>query len=167
MTNRLLFSVMLSVLFSGIVSAQTDSKTKWPKEYRTNFITDCFSTAKTMGEDSARRYCACMADKLQALYPDTKQLDKLTEADFEKPEMKRLVYECLEMKWPEQDRSSFLSSCEKNAAPSIGEDKAKKYCSCMLLKVEAKFASAKDADKLTAADFEKPEWKTLIKACLQ
>jgi hypothetical protein len=158
---------MLAVLFTGIASAQTDTKKKWPQEYRNKFLTDCFSTAKPLGEDSARRYCACMANKLEAKYPDSKEVDKLTEADFEKPELKQLIRDCLSMKWPEKDRNTFLASCEKNATPNVGAEKAKSYCSCMLDKIQVKYARAEDADKITKADLEKPEWKAMLKACLQ
>jgi hypothetical protein len=166
MIKRLLFNIVLPVLFTGIAIAQTDTTKGWTQKYRDEFRKSCVNSAKAIGEDSARRYCACMMAKLEVMLPDQRNADKLTAADMEKPEMKQMIKDCLNMKWQEKDRNTFRASCEKSAA-TLGAEKAKKYCNCMLEKLEAKFATAEEADKITADDLAKPEWKKVINGCLQ
>lgn len=45
-------------------------------------------------------------------------------------------------------------------------DSARHYCTCMLEKVEKMYPVAADAAKITAADFETPTWKKMIRECL-
>jgi hypothetical protein len=68
--------------------------------------------------------------------------------------------------WSLADRTEFISACVNTAKTSMGTDSARYYCYCMQSKVEAKFSDPREADKLTAADFNTVEWQKEIKACL-
>lgn len=160
MRKKLVFTAILSVFITVIATAQG-----WTQDFRDKFQADCIRTAKNNIGDSAARYCSCMGEKLEIIYPDQKKAEKLTAEDFKKPELIQMVRECLDMKWPAEEREAFVTNCVKNAT-KLGEDKAKRYCECMLIKVEAKFA-IKDAAKLTAEEFSKPDWQRKVQTCLQ
>jgi hypothetical protein len=166
MSKKLILTVISFALTAVVVTAQTGGTKGWSKEYRASSVKDCIATAsKNISQDSATRYCQCMMLKLEEVYPDQKVADKLTQADLEKPELKKLIKGCLTMRWSDKEREVFLSSCEKSAA-GIGAEKAKSYCNCMLGKLEVMYATASDADKITKEDLETPQWKNMIKACL-
>lgn len=157
---------MLSLVVAGTAMAQKDSTHRWPAKDREDFITECVKSALPIGEDSAKRYCSCMLSKIENLYPNPEDAGKLTKAEMQKPEMQKMVKDCLQMKWSETDRQDFLTSCQESAA-ALGKEKAKKYCSCMLGKMEVKFVTAEDAGGLTPEELQKPEWQKLVKGCLQ
>ncbi len=50
--------------------------------------------------------------------------------------------------WAQKDKDAFNSNCVNGAKASMGDDKAKAYCSCMLDKIEVKYPNAEDAGKL-------------------
>jgi hypothetical protein len=50
--------------------------------------------------------------------------------------------------WSKAEKDAFITNCEGSAKASVGEDKAKSYCSCMQAKVEEKYPNAADAGKL-------------------
>ena len=50
--------------------------------------------------------------------------------------------------WPEKDRADFMESCIANAKSGIGEEKAKKYCACMLEKIMVRYPDIKDAEDI-------------------
>lgn len=158
---------MLAVLFSAMAAAQTDSTKRWTKPYRDGYLSGCINSSKAkIPEDSARVYCACLAGKLEALYSEA-EMGKLTKEDYAKFELKQMVLRCMNKKWSDTDRANFISNCEKAAAPALGEEKARQYCSCMQQKIEEKFATAAEADLLTKEELAKSEWQVIIKACLQ
>ncbi len=53
--------------------------------------------------------------------------------------------------WPQKEKDAFNEQCVKGAETSMGEAKAKSYCSCMLTKIEAKYPEAANASKLDVA----------------
>ncbi len=67
--------------------------------------------------------------------------------------------------WSTEDRHTFISEC-MGTAISIGKDSARFYCYCMQEKIETKFPDVNDANKLSADDLQKPEWKKAAKDCL-
>lgn len=67
--------------------------------------------------------------------------------------------------WTSEDRHTFITECIGTAI-SIGEDSARFYCYCMQEKIEKKFPNVEDANKLSADDLEKPEWKQSARECL-
>lgn len=50
--------------------------------------------------------------------------------------------------WTDEARKNFISSCIENAK-ALGEEKARKYCECMLPKVEARYPNPLDTGKMT------------------
>lgn len=52
--------------------------------------------------------------------------------------------------WTEKDKSEFLSGCLHGAAASMGSEKGKAYCQCMLGKVVARYPNARDARYLSS-----------------
>lgn len=170
MNKKVLLTFMITLVLASASSAQIpgDTLKRWKKDYREQFLADCIATSKAnLGEDTSKSYCQCMALKLEEIYPDQKDVDKLTAADFEKPEMMKLVRSCLTLgKWSETEKANFLAGCVKNAA-SLGEEKANRYCNCMFEKISIKYPSAKEAETISAEDLKKPEWKKLIFACLE
>ena len=67
--------------------------------------------------------------------------------------------------WSSEDRHTFIADCIGTAI-SIGEDSARFYCYCMQEKIEKKFPDVNDANKLSADDLEKPEWKKATQDCV-
>jgi len=48
--------------------------------------------------------------------------------------------------WSAEDQKIFTETCEENSKATLGEDTSKRYCACMLLKVEAKYPNSEEAD---------------------
>lgn len=143
------------------------AQNNWSQEDKDDFISSCVENAKGMGQDSANRYCNCMLKVMLVRYPKIEEMAKLKEEDFTTPAMMAEIKKCLIMRWPDADRKRFVEGCIGTAKEHLGEEKAKKYCDCMLGKMEVKFVKAEDADKLTEEDLKKPEWMKLIKGCVQ
>lgn len=159
--------VLLNFAFIGICSlAQGNARPEWPSASRHNFIRECIKTAKAnMSADSARFYCQCMQEKVEAMYPDTTDANKLTTAELSKPEWKKNINACLRGNWATKDREAFLKSCIDNAG-SLGAEKAKNYCECMMYKIEKNYPNVADADKITAEDLKSEAWQKILKSCL-
>lgn len=65
-------------------------------------------------------------------------------------------------RWALKDQEDFRQSCVENAKSGIGEEKAKKYCECMLEKVMKKYPDVNDTEKMTMG-----ETVELAKECSQ
>ena len=50
--------------------------------------------------------------------------------------------------WSSSEKDVFTTNCVKGASGTMGEDKAKSYCSCMMGKLEVKYPKADDIDKV-------------------
>ena len=50
--------------------------------------------------------------------------------------------------WSKEERDSFSTNCVGGATATMGADKAKSYCDCMLGKIESKYPKAADAGSL-------------------
>lgn len=164
-----IFSIFFAFLFTAITAISQTTETKgWPSSERASFIAECIKSAKAgMSEDSARSYCYCMQSKIETKYPNAEDAGKLTAADMQTPAWKKEIVDCLgAAKWSASYRASFLSGCVDEAKKSFGEEKAKKYCECMVFKVESRFPNPKDADNITAETIKTPEWQKVIRDCL-
>ena len=69
--------------------------------------------------------------------------------------------------WTSAQRNKFVSDCTGEAKKGLDEGKAKSYCECMQPKIEAKYDSFSEANKISASDLQTPEWLTEVKKCLQ
>lgn len=168
--KKLLFSAIIIFLLLPvkIFAQKTVEKKGWPSEERSAFITECIKSAKEgMSEDSARSYCYCMQFKVEAKYPTIEEAGKITEADMESAEWKKDIKNCLSVgSWSSKDHAEFLSNCIGSAKEGMGEEKATAYCECMMSKVESKYPNPADAGNLTKEKLNSPEWKKIIKECL-
>jgi hypothetical protein len=148
-------------------AAGIHAQNNWTQADKDDFVNECIKSAKEGLGDSANRYCNCMLKVMMTRYPKVQHMDTLTAQDFNEPGLKAEIKRCLTMRWPETDRTRFIEGCIGTAKESLGVEKAKQYCNCMLGKMEIRFANATDADKLTEEDLKKPEWINLIKGCLK
>lgn len=164
----LLTSFIVLFLSVKVIAQKTDDKKGWPSAERSAFIIECIKSAKVgMSEDSARSYCYCMQFKIEVKYPTVEEAAKITEQDMESPEWKKDIKNCLSVGfWTSKDHEEFLSNCIGTAKDSMGEEKAKSYCECMMSKVESKYPNPADAVNLTNEKLNSPEWKKIIKECL-
>jgi len=69
--------------------------------------------------------------------------------------------------WPSEERAAFINSCINNAKASLSEDSARSYCYCMQEKIEKKYPTMADAEKITAEDLASAAWKKEIQDCLK
>ena len=169
MKKSILSTLFVFFLIIGNITAQVTGETKgWPSDERYAFINECINTAKEhLSEDSARFYCYCMQFKVEKKYPTIELAATITEADMNSPEWQKDIKGCLNGgTWTAADRSTFLNECITSAKGSVGDEKAKIYCECMLYKVEVKFPNPEDAGTLTAEKLATPEWKKIIQSCL-
>lgn len=171
--KKTIFFLFVSVLFINLSLAQTTNtakaseKKRWPSSDRMEFITECIVSAKEgMSEDSARQYCYCMQEKVEAKYPTVEEAAHLSEDDLQLPEWQTIITNCLmNSGWGTSDRKEFMRECITSAKKSLEESKAKSYCECMLFKVEQVYPKPADASQLTTEKLNSPEWKKKIQAC--
>ena len=169
MKKILYLYLVLSVLFAGSsYGQQTGEKKGWPSEERHSFITSCIKEAKlNLSGDSARFYCYCMQDRVEKKYPTIEEAGKITEADMQSEEWQKDIKGCLTGFWGTSEREAFLTECMESAKKGdVSEAKTKTYCECMLYKIEIKYPNPLDAGELTPEKLNSPEWKKIIKGCL-
>ena len=173
MKKRILLSITILCFCISFVWGQgnaTDSvKKSWSLADRTEFISACINTAKTsMGIDSARYYCHCMQSRVEAKFPDPREADKLTTADFNTVEWQKEIKACFSGgTWTKKARQEFISSCVNSAKENgLSETKAKNYCECTQFKVEKKYPNTTDLDKITEEDLKSEFWAKLMAGCL-
>ncbi|MGC4103591.1 hypothetical protein [Ferruginibacter sp.] len=166
-----LFAFILALIIFNTAAVAQDSTAKkgWMPKDRTDFINDCIKTAKpNLGEDTARNYCYCMQSKIEKKYPSPDELEQVTAETLQTPEWKKEINDCLSStsNWTNKDRSDFYNDCVKTAQDNLGADKAKSYCSCMLVKIEKKYPDAADLSKITEETLKTPDFKKMIRECL-
>jgi hypothetical protein len=80
------------------VPSNTSSSSKssgWTRKQELEFVDQCVPAAMKngLGELDAQSYCDCMQYKIEKLYPDYGDANRLI--DMESPSMKRMVKDCL------------------------------------------------------------------------
>lgn len=65
--------------------------------------------------------------------------------------------------WSSADKEQFVKDCTAGAS-SMGAQKAKDYCECMLPKIQKKYPTVAEANKITTADAEMTE---MAKECVK
>ena len=70
----------------------------WSKKEREEFISSCVNSAKENGlsEAKAKNYCECTQFKVEKRYPNTADLDKITEEDLKSDFWAKLMASCLD-----------------------------------------------------------------------
>lgn len=78
-------------------AAKTSSSSGWSRKEELQFVDECVNAAVKGGmeELDAQSYCDCMQFKLEKIYPDYREANKLTSADMNSPSMKKMIKECL------------------------------------------------------------------------
>jgi len=69
--------------------------------------------------------------------------------------------------WSSADRTKFISDCATEAAKGMDEAKARSYCQCMQPKIEAKFPTVAEANKMTSTELQSAQWMTEVQNCLK
>jgi hypothetical protein len=64
--------------------------------------------------------------------------------------------------WSAEDQKLFTETCEENSKATLGEDTSKRYCACMLLKIEAKYPNSEKAGNMPMS-----ETLEMAKECLK
>ncbi len=73
------------------------SFSKWSDADRYEFLDECIQAAKeSIGEKKANSYCGCMLYKIERMYPDPKDTDKLTDEVMAGPTWKKIIQACLD-----------------------------------------------------------------------
>jgi hypothetical protein len=189
--NKLIVLLVLATFFLSC-----NNNRKWTAADRSKFVKDCTNEAKSgavMTEDQARSYCECMQPKVEAKYPTIAEANKLKSSDMQSPEWMDEAKKCLgmgnlninkdngdanpvdntstvttndEMGWSASQRTQFVTDCYNEAKAGMGEEKARNYCECMQPKLEAKYRSFTEANKITEAELQSDEWLKEVRACL-
>lgn len=68
--------------------------------------------------------------------------------------------------WLKSEKTEFVNSCIESAKASMSADSAAFYCNCMQEKIEVKYPTAADAEKINESMLRSPEWKKMINDCL-
>ena len=169
MKKILLTPLFIFLLFISTGFSQESGETKgWPSVERYGFITSCIKEAKAnMSQDSARFYCYCMLEKVEAKYPTVELASQITEADMQSEEWMKDIKSCLGGYWKSEEREAFLTNCTSSAEKGgISKEKAQTYCECMLYKVEVRYPNPVDAAELTPEILATPAWQKILKGCL-
>jgi len=139
-------------------NTNTQSTGTWSKSYKDKIVGDCIAEAsKNISASQAYTYCNCMADKVEAKYPNENDADtKLTES-----EMQAMKNDCMgtqsnnpnnnqnqsnqnntynnnqnnQGSWSSDEQNQFLRDCISTASNSIGNARATSYCNCMMQKI--------------------------------
>jgi hypothetical protein len=127
--------------------SSTIGSTGWSAEEKTVFLDACIKEMN-WSKDSSAMYCSCMLSKIEKLYPTAIASEKMTQE-----KALELAKECLTggepSRWTAKERTEFATQCEATASKSLGADKAKSYCSCMLVKIEKQFPNPVDVAEMT------------------
>lgn len=167
---KLILLSSVTLLASLTVKAQQTGENKgWPSSERYAFITECIKEARSgMSLDTARFYCYCMQETVEAKYPDVNEAAKLSSEELATPAWQKLVKECLYGYWSGEERDAFLTNCIESAmseGSGLTKEKATSYCECMLYKIEKKYPNPLDAGNITDETMNTPEMQKLLKGC--
>jgi hypothetical protein len=177
--NKFIFTLFACILLAGTLAAQpggepaagskptTGEKKGWPSAERYAFINSCIEEAKGgMSKDTARFYCYCMQERVEKKYPAIEEAAKLTEEDMLEEAFQEDILDCLlGASWDTKSRNDFLVKCINTEKRTVGAEKAKLYCECMLFQVEKAFPDAAEAILLTPEKLKTPEWKKITQGC--
>jgi hypothetical protein len=71
----------------------------WSESDRKSFVDVCSTAAEKggMSQRKAESYCTCMEGKMERLYPNSSDANKITNEDMKTEEMQKMVKDCLGM----------------------------------------------------------------------
>ena len=69
----------------------------WSSNDINEFVSNCVSTAVQggMSQELSEKYCSCIQQKIEQLYPDPKDAGNITDEQMNSPSMKSMVRGCL------------------------------------------------------------------------
>lgn len=69
----------------------------WSSNDITEFINNCVSTAVQggMSQELSQKYCSCMQQKFEQMFPDPKDVGNITEEQMNSPSMTEIAKKCL------------------------------------------------------------------------
>jgi len=68
--------------------------------------------------------------------------------------------------WSGADRKKFVNDCTGEAAKGMDEAKARSYCECMQPKIETKYPTVAEANRMSSADLQTATWTAEVQSCL-
>ena len=137
-----------------------DSSGGWSKSYRDEFIKGCIDkAAETVNASEAATYCNCMAEKVEAGYPDENEVESklsnkviatmkkecLTFAS--KQDRKKEGNESSLQGWPDADQKQFIDNCIPTVNRMLNANGSAQYCDCLLKKLMQEYPDSKEVDK--------------------
>ena len=143
----------------------------WPSKEIDDFMESCIKNATGRSRDWAESYCSCSLKKMQAKYPDIRDLkDFSMSSSF----AQQMVEDCkaeatrgtAKAGWSERNLKDFVDECV-NEAIKKGADEldAQSYCDCMQYKLEKIYPDYRDVERLTMEDLSTPSMKKMIRDC--
>jgi hypothetical protein len=145
----------------------TTTGSGWSKTYRDKFLMGCISKAsESVSSDEAYNYCSCMAEKVEAKYPNENEVDaKLTNADIESMRVgcnsntssNNQTYNNNNNNsnnynsgaWSASDQREFMDNCTPGASKTLGSSGAYNYCDCMLKKLMYEYPNSADVGNVS------------------
>ena len=162
-----------------------DTRSNWTKKQRNAWLDDCIEGSDDI--PNAEELCSCVLKKVEKKYPDHRDAKFLDETREKIKFAKECGYNVEDEHgdkddtyingddddydggggWTSQQRKQFIYGCATTAKQNQGftAEEADSYCSCMTRKVEQKH-SFKEAARMTATDFQTPEWQEAAADCL-
>ncbi|HEV7781355.1 MAG TPA: hypothetical protein VGO58_08815 [Chitinophagaceae bacterium] len=67
--------------------------------------------------------------------------------------------------WPSAERYNFIRECTGSAKARLTEDAARYYCYCMQERLELKYPTIEEAQKITESDMNSPAFQKNVKEC--
>lgn len=148
-------------------NSNSSGSSNWSKEYRNKFLQGCISKAsEKVSAAEAFSYCNCMTEKVEAKYPNEKEVDaSLTSADIES-----MRQGCVSnsnstqsnpsynqqnnsnnstQSWSVSDQREFMDNCTPGASKSMGSAAAYNYCDCMLKKLMQEYPNSADVGNVS------------------
>lgn len=172
--NSTVMKKYLSLLAIISLFFSCNNNTKgWSAMDKNDFIKTCVQGATvSMGEQTAKSYCSCMQQKLEAKYPNVNDANKL---GAQSPDMLEMARGCLGLggdnnngtntnvndnmsggEWSDADVQKFMNTCIQNAKNAGGDEQmSNQHCDCVLKKIQKKYKSYAEADRtMTKAEVD-------------
>lgn len=129
-----------------LIGCSAKTKKSWTEADKKLFLQNCIENSRKGLGERTESYCNCLLDTTVKKYPDAKKAMHLSMG-----ENLDLMKNCLKG-WTAYEQKVFIDTCIAKSAYTLGAEKAKSYCDCMLIKVRKKYPDAIHADELKVAD---------------
>lgn len=185
--RKLLSLIAIAAIFASLfVSCKNNG---WTSAQTNEFISSCTQSAvgQGMGQEQAKSYCSCMAQKLAVKFPNAADTKKITNETMQTPEMVAMVQGCLggnvnnnNTNNPPNPFGNINGNNNNNnnnnrmggAWTKEDEDKwmntcaqggsQRDLCFCVLQKLEKKYANYQEADRMGSQE----EGRQMAQECI-